>query len=65
MSKKVILVILDGWGLATDPKRSAIDQAKTPFIDSLYKKYPHSKLVTFGLQVGLPEAKWETLKWAT
>jgi 2,3-bisphosphoglycerate-independent phosphoglycerate mutase len=57
MNKKVILVILDGWGIATDPKRSAIDQAKTPFINSLYKKYQHSKLVTFGLQVGLPEGQ--------
>ena len=57
VSKKVILVILDGWGIATDPKRSAIDQAQTPFVNSLYTKYPHSKLVTFGLQVGLPEGQ--------
>lgn len=57
MSKKVLLVILDGWGIAKNPKVSAIDAANTPFIDSLYKKYPHSKLVTFGLQVGLPEGQ--------
>lgn len=38
-------------------KVSAIDSANTPFIDSLYKKYPHSKLITYGLQVGLPEGQ--------
>jgi 2,3-bisphosphoglycerate-independent phosphoglycerate mutase len=57
MNKKVILLILDGWGIAKDAKKSAIDQAKTPFIDSLYKKYPHSTLVTYGLEVGLPEGQ--------
>ncbi len=54
MNKKVILLILDGWGIAPDPKVSAIDQANTPFIDSLYAKYPHSQLSTSGLDVGLP-----------
>lgn len=52
--KKVILMILDGWGIASNPKVSAIDAAKTPFIDSLYKKYVHSKLEASGLAVGLP-----------
>jgi len=54
MNKKVILIILDGWGIATNPKVSAIDKADTSFIDSLYKKYPHSKLDASGLAVGLP-----------
>jgi len=57
MHKKVILLILDGWGIATDPKVSAIDQANTPFVDSLYLQYPHSKLQTSGLDVGLPEGQ--------
>lgn len=57
MNKKVILMILDGWGIATDPKVSAIDQASTPFVDSLYQKYPHSQLLTSGLAVGLPEGQ--------
>jgi 2,3-bisphosphoglycerate-independent phosphoglycerate mutase len=57
MHKKVILLILDGWGIATDPKVSAIDQANTPFVDSLYRQYPHSKLQTSGLDVGLPEGQ--------
>jgi 2,3-bisphosphoglycerate-independent phosphoglycerate mutase len=54
MNKKVILLILDGWGIATNPKVSAIDQADTAFVDSLYTKYPHSKLEASGLAVGLP-----------
>lgn len=57
MNKKVILMILDGWGLATNPAVSAIDKAKTPFIDSLYLKYPHAKLDASGLSVGLPQGQ--------
>jgi len=57
MNKKVILMILDGWGLSPDPKVSAIDNANTPFIDSLYTKYPHATLRTDGLHVGLPEGQ--------
>jgi 2,3-bisphosphoglycerate-independent phosphoglycerate mutase len=54
MNKKVLLMILDGWGIATKKAVSAIDQAKTPFINSLYNQYPHSKLEASGLAVGLP-----------
>lgn len=50
-------MILDGWGIATNKNVSAVDQAKTPFMDSLYKKYPHSKLEASGLAVGLPEGQ--------
>ncbi|MEY4611058.1 MAG: hypothetical protein RL246_1377 [Bacteroidota bacterium] len=50
-------MILDGWGIATNPKVSAIDAAKTPFVDSLYQTYPHSKLEASGLAVGLPEGQ--------
>ncbi|GAA3772938.1 2,3-bisphosphoglycerate-independent phosphoglycerate mutase [Corallibacter vietnamensis] len=57
MNKKVILMILDGWGTSPDPKVSAIDQAETPFIDSLYKNYPYASLRTDGLHVGLPEGQ--------
>ncbi|MEQ8242240.1 2,3-bisphosphoglycerate-independent phosphoglycerate mutase [Fulvivirga sp.] len=57
MSKKVLLMILDGWGLGTDPEISAIAKANTPFVDSLYKKYSHSKLEASGLAVGLPEGQ--------
>lgn len=54
---KTALLILDGWGIGPDPKVSAIAQANTPFMDSLNKKYPHSELVTFGEEVGLPEGQ--------
>src|ERR1041385_4629690 len=57
MNKKVLLMILDGWGIAKNTKVSAIDAAKTPYINSLYKKYSHSKLQASGLAVGLPEGQ--------
>jgi len=50
-------MILDGWGLGTNPNVSAIDKANTPYIDSLYNDYPNSKLVTYGSGVGLPEGQ--------
>ncbi|MFC5681570.1 2,3-bisphosphoglycerate-independent phosphoglycerate mutase [Flavobacterium sp. MAHUQ-51] len=57
MNKKVILMILDGWGKSPDPKVSAIDNANVPFINSLYQKYPSAQLRTDGLHVGLPEGQ--------
>jgi 2,3-bisphosphoglycerate-independent phosphoglycerate mutase len=57
MNKKVILMILDGWGKSPDPKVSAIDNANVPFINSLYKNYPSAQLRTDGLNVGLPEGQ--------
>jgi 2,3-bisphosphoglycerate-independent phosphoglycerate mutase len=57
MNKKVILMILDGWGITQDPKVSAIYNAKTPFISSLYDKYPNAQLRTDGEHVGLPEGQ--------
>ncbi len=50
-------MILDGWGKSPDPKVSAIDQANTPFIDSLYSKYANANLLTDGMNVGLPEGQ--------
>ncbi len=52
-----MLIILDGWGHGPDDTRSAIAQAKTPFVDSMYQKYAHSELITFGEEVGLPEGQ--------
>ncbi|REA62167.1 2,3-bisphosphoglycerate-independent phosphoglycerate mutase [Dyadobacter luteus] len=59
MSKKVILIIMDGWGIAKfgEENRSAIIAAKTPFYDSILQKYPHSKLAASGLAVGLPDGQ--------
>lgn len=52
-----MLMILDGWGKAPNPTVSAVDQAKTPFIDSLYKNFSHNDLFTDGMHVGLPEGQ--------
>ena len=57
MDKKVILMILDGWGKSPDPEVSAIEHANTPFVDSLYQEYPHTTLLTDGMNVGLPEGQ--------
>lgn len=54
MNKKVILIILDGWGIPLKPEVSAIEAANTPFMNSLYPKYPNSRLEASGLAVGLP-----------
>ena len=57
MHKKVLLLILDGWGITQNNEVSAVAQAHTPFIDSLYDAYPHSQLLTHGMHVGLPEGQ--------
>ncbi|RJE71845.1 2,3-bisphosphoglycerate-independent phosphoglycerate mutase [Reichenbachiella sp. MSK19-1] len=57
MNKKVILMILDGWGIGTNPEVSAINSAKTPFVDAMYSKYANSTLEASGLAVGLPEGQ--------
>ena len=57
MNKKVILMILDGWGITQNPEVSAIFNAKTSYIDSLYNKYPNASLRTDGEYVGLPKGQ--------
>ncbi|HSP82607.1 MAG TPA: 2,3-bisphosphoglycerate-independent phosphoglycerate mutase, partial [Gillisia sp.] len=57
MNKKVILLILDGWGITQDEKVSAVAQANTPYFDSLIQKYPNAQLFTHGMNVGLPDGQ--------
>ncbi|MBQ8650878.1 MAG: 2,3-bisphosphoglycerate-independent phosphoglycerate mutase [Flavobacteriales bacterium] len=57
MEKKVLLMILDGWGIAPDRSVSAIDIAETPFMDSLKEKYSYTTLDASGLAVGLPDGQ--------
>lgn len=57
MNNKVLLMILDGWGINPNPEVSAIAKANTPFIDNCLKIYPNSTLITYGLDVGLPEGQ--------
>ncbi|HRG81783.1 MAG TPA: 2,3-bisphosphoglycerate-independent phosphoglycerate mutase [Chitinophagaceae bacterium] len=55
--KKVILVIMDGWGLGKVASADAIQHAKVPFTNSLYHQYPHTTLITCGEAVGLPDGQ--------
>jgi len=55
---KAFLIIIDGFGIAVDPKVSAIDKAKLPTYDSLNQNYPHSTLSASGEDVGLPEGQF-------
>jgi 2,3-bisphosphoglycerate-independent phosphoglycerate mutase len=57
MNDKVILVIMDGWGLATDPTVSAIDAANTPFFDESLANCPNSRVQASEEAVGLPEGQ--------
>ena len=56
-NKKVILVIMDGWGLGKVASSNAIEHANVPFVSSLYAKYPNSTLVPCGELVGLPDGQ--------
>jgi len=55
--KKVILVIMDGWGIGKKKSADAIQHANVPFVSSLYKNYPNTTLVTCGEAVGLPDGQ--------
>jgi 2,3-bisphosphoglycerate-independent phosphoglycerate mutase len=55
---KALLIILDGYGIAKDPEVSAIDKANKPFIDQLFRDYPHSTLSASGEEVGLPAGQF-------
>lgn len=57
MTRKVGLIILDGWGYGRKDHSDAIFNAKTPVFDSLIKNYPNATLTTFGEKVGLPEGQ--------
>ena len=57
MSEKVILLIMDGWGIGDKSDKSAIYKAKTPFYDSATNKYPNSMLSASGEDVGLPSGQ--------
>ncbi|MFI5188456.1 MAG: 2,3-bisphosphoglycerate-independent phosphoglycerate mutase, partial [Chitinophagales bacterium] len=56
-NKKVILIIMDGWGLGKVASADAIQHSKTPFVSSLYHQYPNTTLTTCGEVVGLPEGQ--------
>jgi 2,3-bisphosphoglycerate-independent phosphoglycerate mutase len=57
MSGKAMLLIMDGWGHGKVPAADAISQARVPFVQSLYGRYPHTEIITCGEDVGLPEGQ--------
>lgn len=57
MSKKALLIIMDGWGHGAKKESDAIQNANIPYIKSLYSKYPNAELITYGEEVGLPEGQ--------
>ena len=57
MSEKVILMIMDGWGIGDASDKSAVYKAKTPFYDNALNQFPNSKLSASGEDVGLPSGQ--------
>ena len=57
LKKRVILIIMDGWGLGQVASADAIQHANVPFTRSLYEKFPHTTLTTCGGAVGLPDGQ--------
>src|SRR3954454_2526826 len=53
----VVLIILDGWGLAPDGPGNAVSLASTPVFDGLWAEHPHTTLTAMGPSVGLPEGQ--------
>lgn len=61
----MVLVILDGYGYREEQQDNAILNAKTPVMDALWAKRPHTLIDASGLEVGLPDRQMGNLKWAT
>lgn len=57
MSNKVILIILDGWGIGDKSLSDVIYNGDTPNMDEFFDKYPNATLKTCGEDVGLPEGQ--------
>ena len=57
MSKKALLMILDGWGIGSHGKADVIFNTPTPYWDYLVNTYPHSQLQASGENVGLPDGQ--------
>ena len=57
MSKKAVLMILDGWGIGDKAKGDIISQTPTPYWSYLNANYPHSQLQASGENVGLPDGQ--------
>ncbi len=54
MKQPLLLMILDGWGIAPASGTNAASAAHTPNLDAYFAKYPHAQLIASGREVGLP-----------
>ena len=57
MSQKVLLMILDGWGIGDRTKSDVIYSMNPEYINAMTERYPHATLLTDGENVGLPEGQ--------
>ena len=57
MSQKVLLMILDGWGIGDRTKSDVIYSMNPEYINAMTERYPHATLKTDGENVGLPEGQ--------
>ncbi len=57
MKQLMSLIILDGFGINNAEQGNAIHSAKTPNLDALFEKYPHTQIAASGMDVGLPEGQ--------
>ncbi|MGE3272350.1 MAG: 2,3-bisphosphoglycerate-independent phosphoglycerate mutase [Chloroflexota bacterium] len=56
-TRPLVLIVIDGWGIAPDGPANAITLAKTPTMDRLWKDCPHTSVEASGTFVGLPEGQ--------
>ncbi len=56
-TKRIMLVVLDGWGYSEEEEHNAIKVGRTPNFDSLLERYPYRLIEASGEHVGLPEGQ--------
>ena len=56
-TRPLVLIVIDGWGIAEAGSDNAISEAKTPVMDGLWKSCPHTSVEASGVYVGLPEGQ--------
>ncbi|GLI37695.1 2,3-bisphosphoglycerate-independent phosphoglycerate mutase [Geobacter hydrogenophilus] len=57
MTRPLMLMILDGWGINPSAENNAVAQARTPNLDTLLATYPTTEIQTSGMAVGLPDGQ--------
>ena len=61
----LVLIVMDGWGIAPPGPGNAVSLANTPNVDALWQKYPHTQLDASGFGSAFRRARWGTPRWAT